>query len=238
VPRTREDPPMPAPHPGLAWAEGTEAGRAWLARLPQLLEDCREQWSLVLEPPFPYACASYAAPARGPDATDAVLKICFPHRESEHEAEALRIWNGSGAVRLIARDAKRWALLLERCRPGTALREAGTEAALDVLVRLLPRLWVTAGSPFRTLAQEAAWWADSLTQRWEEAGRPFERGPSRRGPRCARGAGSQPGRAGALASGPTRKQRPSRRAGTLARDRSEAARRRAGVLACANRPLV
>jgi streptomycin 6-kinase len=166
---------MPAPHPGLAWAEGTEAGRAWLARLPQLLEDCREQWSLVLEPPFPYACASYAAPARGLYATDAVLKICFPHRESEHEAEALRIWSGRGAVRLLAHDAERWALLLERCRPGTALQEAGSKAALDVLVRLLPRLWVPAGAPFRTLAEEAAWWADSLTQHWEEAGRPFER---------------------------------------------------------------
>jgi streptomycin 6-kinase len=166
---------MPLPHPGLAWAKQSEAGRAWLARLPQLLEDCREHWSLVLEPPFPYAYASYAAPARGADGTDAVLKICFPHRESEHEAEALRVWGGSGAARLLAHDAERWALLIERCRPGTSLREAGAEAALDVLAHLLPRLWVPAGPPFRTLAEEAAWWAESLPQQWEEGGRPFER---------------------------------------------------------------
>jgi streptomycin 6-kinase len=51
----------------------------------------------------------------------------------------------------------------------------GGEAALDVLVELLPRLWKPAGAPFGTLAAEAAWWAESLEETWERFGQPFER---------------------------------------------------------------
>ena len=70
---------------GPRWAEKTPEGRAWLARLPQLIEECAAAWELELGPPFPYAYASLAAPARLPTGAEAVLKICFPHRESERE---------------------------------------------------------------------------------------------------------------------------------------------------------
>lgn len=166
---------MSAPHPGLAWAERTDEGRAWLARLPELLEECVARWSLTVDEPFPYAYASLALPARLPDGGEAVLKICFPHRESEHEADALRAWDGNGAVRLLAHDRERWALLLERCRPGTSLRGEDPERGLAVFAELLPRLWIPAGPPFRPLAEEAAWWAGYMRERWERTGRPFER---------------------------------------------------------------
>ena len=48
------------------------------------------------------------------------------------------------------------------------------EAALDVFVGLLPRLWIPAGPPFRPLADEAAWWAETVRESWGRAGRPFE----------------------------------------------------------------
>ena len=131
-------------------------------------------WSLGLGDPFPYAYASLAAPATLPDGGEAVLKICLPHRESEYEAEALAQWNGRGAVRLLAHDSERWALLLERCRPGSHLRELAPDAALDVIVGLLPRLWIPAREPFRPLADEAEWWASYLPEKWERAGQPFE----------------------------------------------------------------
>jgi streptomycin 6-kinase len=103
-----------------------------------------------------------------------VLKIQWPHRESEHEAAALELWDGDGAVRLLAHDEERHALLLERCRPGTYLRELNADAGLGILIGLLPRLWKPAGPPFRSLAEEAAWWAGSIHEEWDEAGRPFE----------------------------------------------------------------
>jgi streptomycin 6-kinase len=110
-----------------------------------------------------------------PDGARAVLKLIYPHRESEHEADALELWNGEGAVRLLARDDAHWAMLLERCEPGTPLSERGQNAALDVLIGLLPRLWKPAGAPFRPLAEEAAWWREALPRSWEVAGRPYER---------------------------------------------------------------
>jgi streptomycin 6-kinase len=101
-----------------------------------------------------------------------VLKIQWPHRESEHEAAALDLLNGDGAVRLFAHDPTRHALLLERCRPGTYLYAAGAKEALRVLVDLLPRVWRPAGPPFRSLAEETDWWA--IREEWEKRGRPFE----------------------------------------------------------------
>ena len=104
-----------------------------------------------------------------------VLKVQAPHRESEHEAAALELWNGEGAVQLLAHDPEQHALLLERCVPGTPLASAGQEQTLDVLVSLLPRLWKPAAAPFRPLAEEAAWWIEQQPAAWEKAGKQFER---------------------------------------------------------------
>jgi streptomycin 6-kinase len=109
------------------------------------------------------------------DGDEVVLKVQTPHRESEHEAAALELWDGDGAVRLLAHDPERHALLLERCVPATPLASVGQEAALEVLVSLLPRLWKPAAAPFRSLAEEAAWWLVQLPRTWEEAGRQVER---------------------------------------------------------------
>jgi streptomycin 6-kinase len=127
------------------------------------------QWGLRLEEPFPGAYVSHVVPAG-----DVVLKVQWPHRESQHEADALEVWDGDGAVRLLERDEARHALLLERCRPGTQLRAAEPGEALDVLTELLPRLWKVAEAPFRTLRAEAEWWVSYLPEEWERHGRPFE----------------------------------------------------------------
>jgi streptomycin 6-kinase len=146
----------------------------WLERVPELLTECAEEWELQLGAPYPQGAAGYAVRATMPDRTRAVLKLIYPHRESEQEAEALRVWNGDGAVQLLAYDEERWAMLLERCEPGTLLAKEEPELALDVFVDLLPRLWQPAGEPFRPLAEEAAWWVASLPGEWDAAGRPFD----------------------------------------------------------------
>lgn len=161
-------------HEGLTALKASEAGRAWLDRLPGLLDECAEQWGLLVGEPFPYASASLALPAKLPEGTRAVLKIQFPHRESELEAAALALWNGEGAVKLLAHDPQRHALLLERCLPGTPLYHLDPNAALDVMISLLPRLWKPAGAPFRSLAAEAEWWLSYIPERWDQTGRPFE----------------------------------------------------------------
>jgi streptomycin 6-kinase len=147
----------------------------WLERVPELVADCAEEWGLALGEPYQLGAAGYAVRADLPDRTPAVLKLINPHREAEHEADALAQWDGGGAVRLLSRNDERWALLLERCEPGTPLAEIGADRALDVLLELLPRLWHPAAAPFRSLEEEAAWWVEYLPGEWERLGRPFER---------------------------------------------------------------
>ena len=160
---------------GLDWLKDSESGRAWLAALPQTVVECGAYWRLRLSAPYPYAFTSLAVPAHREDGSDVVLKVVFIDRETEHEADALRLWDGDGAIRLLDELPTRGALLLERCVPGTPLSSAGADVAMDVLEGLLPRLWKPAIAPFRSLAEEAATWADGIRTRWDEAGRPFSR---------------------------------------------------------------
>ena len=44
-----------------------------------------------------------------------------------------------------------------------------------MIASLLPRLWISPSGDFRSLVDEAAWWVAHLPERWETAGRPFER---------------------------------------------------------------
>ncbi|MEW1585085.1 aminoglycoside phosphotransferase family protein [Micromonospora vinacea] len=160
---------------GLDWVHGSPAGRAWLAALPTWLAECAERWSLRVGPPFRQAYASLALPAEMPDGTAVVLKLQYPDEESRHEADALAHWDGGAAIRLLAHDPGRRALLLERCQPGTPLYDLPPDRALDAVIGLLPRLWRPAGTPFTPLAQEAAGWIDRMPRAWERAGRPYER---------------------------------------------------------------
>jgi streptomycin 6-kinase len=127
-------------------------------------EEVAERWSLTLGEPYTPGVDGYTTRATLHDGTPAVLKILKPHRENEHEADALALWDGDGAVRLLERDESGYTFLIERCEPGTHLTSVGAEAALDVVIDLLPRLWKPAAEPFHTLSDEAAWWAEYLPE--------------------------------------------------------------------------
>jgi streptomycin 6-kinase len=142
---------MPAP---LTHAE-------WLTGVPGLLAELAESWGLTPGPAYPPGAAGHALRVTLADGAPAVLKLSNPHRESLQEADALERWDGEGAVRLLARDDARNAMLLEHCDPGTAL--AGDPRALDVLAGLLPRLWRDADG-FATLEDEAAIWAEDIAR--------------------------------------------------------------------------
>jgi streptomycin 6-kinase len=140
------------------------------------------------------------------------LKLNAPsHVEAHHEADALAFWAGAGAAQLVARDDARRALLIERCRPGTRLRDARADEPA-VVSMLLPRLWGDPDEthPFKLLAEEAARWANVVSGRYENAGAPFERimldYAARRLPQC------RPEGRVARQPGLARRQRPSGRA--------------------------
>lgn len=120
------------------------SGEAWLRELPATIEACAARWSLEVGPPFLPLYYNYVATATGADGARLVLKICFPDDEAPTEREAMRLFDGRGAARLIEADEERSALLLERLDPGTKLSElcdaddeAATSAAVEVMRRLL-----------------------------------------------------------------------------------------------------
>jgi streptomycin 6-kinase len=144
---------------------------AWLDALPGLVHECAEKWSLEIEVPIdtPHSLVVLAG--------EVVLKLNAPsHDEAENEADALVAWDGRGAVRLVARDDVRRALLLERCVPGTRLWDAGVDE-IEVVAGLLPRLQIAVGDehPFELVADQADRWAEAVPRRFADAGPPFER---------------------------------------------------------------
>ena len=118
---------------------------------------------------------SYVAPATLPDGSEAVLKVNLPDVDAELEADSLQLWDGRGAVRLLARDDDAWALLIERLRPGRQAWELPDEEATQTIAGVLQQLWIPADRPFRRLADVAASWVEELPARWERRGRPYER---------------------------------------------------------------
>jgi streptomycin 6-kinase len=145
--------------------------REWLDELPRLVDECAQQWSLELEAPIetPY---SLVIPAG-----EVVLKLRAPSDdEARHEVDALALWGGQGAVRLLGRDDDRHAFLIERCVPGTRLWDVDVDET-DVLGELIPRLQIqTDGSaPVPLLADAADLWAEQVPRRYVEADMPFER---------------------------------------------------------------
>jgi len=161
---------------GLGWWMGHPEGARWLERLPRLVDECVAAWSLRLGEAYEPASVAYVARVSLADGMPAVLKLNYPEPESEHEGDALLYWGGRGAVRLIAQDAARRALLLERCEPGDSLVGRSEALSLRQGAEILRRLRrpAPADHPFRQLDELAVGWAGSLRDRWESFGRPFE----------------------------------------------------------------
>jgi streptomycin 6-kinase len=114
-----------------------EAGQRWLERLPDLLELAAQRWELVLGKPF-LLSYNYVCAATQKDGRKAVLKIGFPNPELTSEINALRLYDGQGACRLLEANAGLGMLLLERLQPGTMLvslteDDQATAIAADVM---------------------------------------------------------------------------------------------------------
>ena len=122
-----------------------EAGAAWLERLPALIAACEQGWRIEVGPPFPGLWINWVAPADCVDGTPAVLKLSFPEdKEFRTEAEALRLFEGRGAARLLRLDLSQGAMLLERCEPGVPLGSVEDDAqATSIAADVMKRLWRT-----------------------------------------------------------------------------------------------
>ncbi len=160
--------------PSLRWLADKPGGAAWLEQLPDLFRTVCEAWDLQPDGAELSGNVSFVIPVRRGSERFA-LKLQWPHDECAHEAEALRRWNGDGAVRLMGHDADRHALLLEWCEPGTTIAAGRPADPIGTVAGLLQRLSILVDAPFHSLAEEAAEWAAGMHEEWEAAGRPCER---------------------------------------------------------------
>lgn len=136
-----------------------DEGRSWLARLPRLLDAATRRWSLAIGPVFPGLSYSYVCRATTADGVPAVLKIGMPDPELLTGVEALRVFDGRGAVRLLDADLDLGALLLERLDPGRSLSTVSDdEAATSIAASVMQELWrpAPASGTFPSVADWAA----------------------------------------------------------------------------------
>jgi streptomycin 6-kinase len=122
-----------------------------------------EEWELVrLGRPYAGGSHSLVAPVTLPDASRAVLKVPVVDEENCLEAEALTLYEGDGAVRLLAFDEGSGAMLLEQAVPGTPLETHPDRAtAIEICCALLRRLRRSAPADhrFTLVTDKAREWA-------------------------------------------------------------------------------
>ncbi|MET7757344.1 aminoglycoside phosphotransferase family protein [Streptomyces sp. NPDC005389] len=119
-----------------------EAGRAFVAALPERAEEFLDRWGLRVTGPSMYGMASLVLPVeRVADGTPAALKMQILDEETEGEPVGLRAWDGGGVVRLLDHDAGTGTMLLERLDEARPLSSvADTREATVVVAGLLARL--------------------------------------------------------------------------------------------------
>ncbi len=116
-----------------------------------------DAWGLDLGPRMAGSRHSFVAAA----GDRAVLKLRpLDDDESEHEAAALELWAGEGAVRLLRASADGRVLLLERALPGTDISALPEQRATAIAVAVGNRLWRPAAAPFRWIGDHVPRWLD------------------------------------------------------------------------------
>lgn len=124
-------------------AASSNPDRVDLSDARLVAEKAARHWGLTLGQPFPGAAVSHVAPAG-----DLVVKVAWGgDDESLHEPDALMLWSGNGAVRLLDRYGS--ALLEARAIPGTDLTAESEARSTAIAVELAARLWRPAQAPFR-----------------------------------------------------------------------------------------
>ncbi|MEU1317983.1 aminoglycoside phosphotransferase family protein [Streptomyces tibetensis] len=119
-----------------------EAGRAFIAGLPEQTAHFLDHWGLKPDGPPMHGVSALVVPVvRTADKTPAVLKLQILDEESEGEPVALRAWDGDGAVRLLDHDEPTGTMLLERLDENRMLSHVpDTHRAVVTIAELLAHL--------------------------------------------------------------------------------------------------
>lgn len=142
-------------------AEGGPGGDAWLEALPGLVRDVAKEWDLRATGGLRHGVCAVVIPVEGRHG-GAALKVSWPHAEAAQEHLALRAWDGDGAVRLLAADPRRWAMLLEPLDADRELAGEDIDTSTEVIAGLLRRLDRPALPQLTRLSTESVRWAEQI----------------------------------------------------------------------------
>jgi len=118
-----------------------ESGRAWIDAVPDLAAGLLNRWELRLDGASMCGAVALVLPVLRAGGTPAVLKLQPVTDDTVGEPDALRTWNGDGAVRLLDQDPASGSMLLERLDADRSLAIVSDDlAALEILSVLLARL--------------------------------------------------------------------------------------------------
>ncbi|MFC8781002.1 aminoglycoside phosphotransferase family protein [Streptomyces nigra] len=118
-----------------------EAGRAFVAALPELTAGFLDRWELTVDGRPMHGVAALVVPVTRRDGTPAALKLQLLDDETAGEPVALRLWDGDGAVRLLDHDPATGTMLLERLDSTRSLAHLpDAHESVLVIARLLAHL--------------------------------------------------------------------------------------------------
>ncbi len=148
-------------------------GREWIERLPSLVHALARKWHLNLssEAAVHGANALVAFATRSHDDDPCAIRVDWHAALAAEHAEALRIWDGRGMVRLFDADVADGALLLERLDHRRSLQEVDLLQAAAVGGALIRELATDAPQGFAP--KSVAGYVDKLPERQDSLGDPI-----------------------------------------------------------------
>ncbi|MFE2019081.1 aminoglycoside phosphotransferase family protein [Streptomyces sp. NPDC059499] len=145
-----------------------DAGAAWLAVLPTVVDELLARWDCVPDGEVMHGGVGIIVPVLRRDGGTAVLKVSFPHPGNVHEPDAFAAWGGRGAVLLHERHDESFAMLLERVRASTLAEVEDDDEVVTVAGRINRRLAVPAPPGLPRLREQAESWEEQLRRDAEE----------------------------------------------------------------------
>ncbi|HSH18274.1 MAG TPA: aminoglycoside phosphotransferase family protein [Candidatus Saccharimonadales bacterium] len=146
---------------------------AWLAGIPSLLTRKLAEWNLTLESDIPLHGAMGLVFFVKQYDERLVMKISWRDQLTEQENHALKLWNGDGAVRLLAYDTVNHVSLMERLTNVSLADIDITDASVEA-GKLIRRLDLKCEDGFQKLTHRAMEIQMQLSERKNSAQSAFD----------------------------------------------------------------
>lgn len=149
-------------------------GQAWLAGLDETVQALEAGWGVRIGATLSGGSEALVAEATTAEGHDAVVKVWLPEVETAaSEVRTLLEAGGRGFAAVLAHDALRGAVLMERLGPSLASLGRPISEQITILCEALREAWVpTPSAGFTTGAEKAASLSMFIAALWQELGGP------------------------------------------------------------------